>query len=55
VAFGTDFDDAIKAPIDVCGLPLLTEALLTVGFAAKDVAKLMRGNALHFLQENLER
>lgn len=55
VALGTDFDGAIKAPIDASGLPLLTEALLTVGFPAEDVAKIMGGNALRFLQENLER
>ncbi len=53
VALGTDFDGAIKAPVDVTGLPLLTEALLTVGFSEEEIAKIMGGNAFRFLQENL--
>jgi microsomal dipeptidase-like Zn-dependent dipeptidase len=53
VAIGSDFDGAIKAPIDAAGLPLLTEALLDAGFSPEDVAKIMGGNTLRFLQANL--
>jgi len=53
VCIGSDFDGAIKAPIDAAGLPLLTEALLDAGFSLGDVAKIMGGNILCFLRENL--
>jgi membrane dipeptidase len=53
VAIGSDFDGAITAPIDAAGLPLLTEALLDAGFSPEDVAKIMGGNILRFLQSNL--
>ena len=53
VAIGSDFDGAIKAPIDASQLPLLTEALLNDGFSPEDVAKIMGGNTLRFLQTNL--
>lgn len=53
VALGSDFDGAITAPIDASGLPLLTEALLDDGFSPDDVAKIMGGNTLRFLEDNL--
>ena len=53
VCIGSDFDGAIKAPIDAAGLPLLTEALLDAGSSLGDVAKIMGGNILRFLRENL--
>lgn len=53
VALGSDFDGAIRAPFDVTGLPLITEALLAVGFGEDDVAKMMGGNVRDFLLANL--
>ena len=43
VALGTDFDGAITAPIDASGMPLLTEALIDLGFAEEEIAKVMGG------------
>ncbi|MCZ7666677.1 MAG: membrane dipeptidase [Chloroflexi bacterium] len=53
VALGTDFDGAIKAPIDASGMALLTRDLLAVGFSPAQAAQIMGGNAFRFLQENL--
>lgn len=53
VALGTDFDGAIKAPIDASGMALLTEALLAVGFSRAETAQIMGGNAIRFLRDNL--
>lgn len=53
VAIGSDFDGAITVPINASGLPLLTEALLDAEFSFEDVAKIMGGNTLRFLQDNL--
>lgn len=44
----------LKHPFMSAGLPLITVALLAVGFTVEDVAKMMGGNALRFLQENLK-
>ena len=53
VAIGSDFDGAIKAPIDASQLPLLTEALLDAGFTREEVAKIMGGNILRFSLDKL--
>jgi membrane dipeptidase len=53
VALGSDFDGAVTAPFDVTGLPLLTEALMNQGFSNEDVGKIMGGNTLRFLRDNL--
>lgn len=53
VALGTDFDGVIKASVDVTGLPLLTEALLRIGFSLEDIQKIMGGNALRVLKQVL--
>jgi membrane dipeptidase len=53
VALGTDFDGAIKAPIDASGLSLLTESLLTLGFSTDETGKIMGENVRRFLHENL--
>jgi len=50
VAVGSDFDGAITAPIDASGMALLTEALMDQGFAEKEVARIMGGNALRVLR-----
>lgn len=53
VALGSDFDGAVTAPIDVTGLPLLTEALLAQGFSRDEVARIMGGNVLRVLEAGL--
>ena len=53
VALGSDFDGATRVPFDASGLVKLTEALLAVGFSREDVAKVMGGNEIRFLMENL--
>jgi membrane dipeptidase len=53
VALGSDFDGAVTAPFDVTGLPLLTEALMNQGFSNEDIGKIMGGNTLRFLRDNL--
>ncbi len=50
VALGTDFDGAIPAPVDVTGLPLLTEALIDHGFDEDAIVALLGGNALRVLR-----
>ena len=53
VALGSDFDGATRTPFDASGLVKLTEALLAAGFSREDVAKVMGGNEIRFLMENL--
>ncbi len=53
VALGSDFDGSVSVPFDASGLPLLTEALLQVGFSAADIEKLMGGNVVRLLQAAL--
>ncbi len=53
VAIGSDFDGAVGAPFDTSHLDTLTGALLASGFSDTDVAKIMGGNTIHFLLENL--
>jgi len=54
VALGSDFDGATRTPFDASGMVKLTEALLAVGLSREDVAKVMGGNELRFLMENLQ-
>lgn len=53
VALGSDFDGAVMAPFDTTGLVQITEALLAQGFSECDIEKIMGGNVLRLLQENL--
>jgi len=50
VALGSDFDGALPMPIDVRGLPALTQALLDAGLGWELVAAVMGGNALRLLR-----
>jgi microsomal dipeptidase-like Zn-dependent dipeptidase len=50
IALGTDFDGAVTTPVDVTGLPLLTDSLLRHGFSDADVAAIMGGNVLRTLR-----
>ena len=53
VGLGSDFDGAITAPFDTTGLPLITDALLAQGFDQEEIAKIMGGNTIRLLLENL--
>lgn len=54
VGLGSDFDGAVKAPVDARGLPLLTKALLDQGFSEEEVAKIMGGNVVRVLRQVLK-
>ena len=53
VALGSDFDGAVVVPFDTSGLVLLTDALIQEGFNDEEIAKIMGGNEIKFLMENL--
>ena len=53
VALGSDFDGSTTIAFDASELVRVTDALLRAGFTAEDVRKVMGGNVLRFLMENL--
>ena len=53
VAHGSDFDGAVTTPFDTAGLVQLTAALIAEGFSDGDIGKIMGGNAIRFLLEQL--
>jgi microsomal dipeptidase-like Zn-dependent dipeptidase len=53
VALGSDFDGAVTEPFDASGIALITEALMKQGFSEEEIAKIMGGNLVRFLAENL--
>jgi membrane dipeptidase len=53
VALGSDFDGSVKEPFDVSGISLITEALINKGYSDEDIARIMGGNVLSLLQNNL--
>ena len=53
VALGSDFDGAVPTPFDASGMVELTEAMLAAGFSHDDIGKVMGGNQIRFLLENL--
>lgn len=53
VGLGSDFDGSVKVPFDTSGEALITEALLNEGFSEDEIAKIMGGNILRLLSENL--
>jgi membrane dipeptidase len=53
VGLGSDFDGAVRVPIDATGLVRLTEALIDAGFAEDDVARIMGGNVRRLLADTL--
>ena len=50
VGIGSDFDGVVAAPIDISGMPLITQALLDQGFNAEEIAKIMGGNFLRVMR-----
>lgn len=53
VGLGSDFDGATTTPFDTAGLAELTGALMAEGFSEQDIALIMGGNTIRFLEENL--
>lgn len=53
VGLGSDFDGSVKVPFDVSGDGLITEALLNEGFSEEEIAKIMGGNMIKLLSEQL--
>lgn len=53
VALGSDFDGAVKVPFDTSGEALITEALLGENFTEEEITKIMGGNIVRILSENL--
>lgn len=53
VGLGSDFDGSVKVPFDTSGEALITEALINEGFSDEEIAKIMGGNILKLLSENL--
>ena len=53
VGLGSDFDGATTTAFDVSRMVLITDALLKAGLAVEDVRKVMGGNVVRLLMENL--
>jgi microsomal dipeptidase-like Zn-dependent dipeptidase len=53
VALGSDYDGAITAAFDTSELAVITQELLNVGLSEDQIRKVMGGNMLTFLQDNL--
>jgi membrane dipeptidase len=53
VALGSDYDGTVEVPFDASGMVLLTDALMKAGFNAEEIGKVMGGNEMRFLLENL--
>ncbi len=53
VALGSDFDGAVRTPIDASGLVLVTQALQEAQFSEPEIKLIMGGNAIRILRELL--
>ena len=53
VGLGSDFDGLTHLPFDASQVVLLTDALLNGGFSRDEVAKIMGGNQIRLLLDNL--
>jgi microsomal dipeptidase-like Zn-dependent dipeptidase len=53
VGLGSDFDGAVVEPFDTTGLIQITDALLAEGFTDEEIGKVMGGNVLRLLKQNL--
>ncbi|MFN8238655.1 MAG: membrane dipeptidase [Chitinophagales bacterium] len=51
IALGSDFDGAVATQFDVSALALLTDALLQEDFNEDEIAQIMGGNQIRFLQQ----
>jgi len=53
VALGSDWDGATEVSFDAAELPVLTQAMLDANFSEEEIRKVLGGNAVRFLLENL--
>ena len=53
VGLGSDFDGAVVEPFDTTWLVQITDALLAEGFNEEEIGKIMGGNVLRLLIQNL--
>jgi membrane dipeptidase len=53
VALGSDYDGGIEAPFDSSELSVLTDRMLSAGFTETEIRKVMGGNMMRYLAENL--
>ncbi len=53
VGLGSDFDGSVVTPFDATGIVQVTDALLGTGMSQDDIAKVMGGNEIRLLMENL--
>ena len=55
VAFGSDFDGAVRTVIDSSGWPQITEMLIELGISEEDIQLLMGENVRSFFAEHLHK
>lgn len=53
VSLGSDYDGSVDAPFDAAHLSALTQALMDQGLSDGQIAKVMGGNMMRYLQETL--
>ena len=53
VALGSDYDGTVAVPFDTSELAILTETMLQAGFSEEEIRKVMGGNVLRFMLQNL--
>lgn len=53
VSLGSDYDGSVDAPFDVAHLSALTQALMDANLSEVQIAKVMGGNMMRYLAENL--
>lgn len=53
LSLGSDFDGSVSTGFDTAELVALTQAMLDAGFSEPQIRKIMGGNMLRFLQQNL--
>jgi microsomal dipeptidase-like Zn-dependent dipeptidase len=53
VGLGSDFDGAVTTGFDTSQIAAVTQALLDLGFAEADIAKIMGGNVLRVIRAGI--
>ena len=53
MGLGSDFDGSTFAAFDAAGLVQVTQALVDAGFHEDEIGKIMGGNALRLLRQEL--
>lgn len=53
VALGSDYDGSTKVALDASEIGILTQEMLNADFTEEEIRKVMGGNAVRFLRENL--